>query len=326
MKSKFILSVASFIGLSAGLFCACSDNASVAGTAEEPNQIAVESSSSVIPESSSVELIESSPCIAVRSSSSENLSSSFIASSSNVSSPVYDEIISSDSQGGCSSSALTNDVLSEQNKIVMDSILNVFGKGPNGGPASIPSEGYVPTPTTSSSKTVNLFKSTGISYYSYLNEFTYRFCRINIYEAENGVRQEIRLQNRTLVNSTIFVNSEKNLYKVGAIANYYMETINSCKDDSLKYVQHCIDNNGAYRDYNRGCYYKHLQMACVLRSADKMNLDSTATLYQQSCENAALEIDYVPETTKPDTLISCTGAYGYGNDDGETCDTSIVTK
>ncbi|MCQ2097013.1 MAG: hypothetical protein MJY87_03600 [Fibrobacter sp.] len=49
MKSKFILSVASFIGLSAGLFCACSDSSSVAGTAEEPNQIAIEdvSSSSV---------------------------------------------------------------------------------------------------------------------------------------------------------------------------------------------------------------------------------------------------------------------------------------
>lgn len=50
MKNKFILSVASFIGLSAGLFCACSDSSSVAGTAEEPNQIAVEdvSSSSVV--------------------------------------------------------------------------------------------------------------------------------------------------------------------------------------------------------------------------------------------------------------------------------------
>lgn len=50
MKNKFILSVASFVGLSAGLFCACSDSNSVAGTAEEPNQIAVEdvSSSSVI--------------------------------------------------------------------------------------------------------------------------------------------------------------------------------------------------------------------------------------------------------------------------------------
>lgn len=46
MKSKFILSVASFIGLSAGLFCACSDSGSVAGTAEEPNQIAVEDVSS----------------------------------------------------------------------------------------------------------------------------------------------------------------------------------------------------------------------------------------------------------------------------------------
>lgn len=52
MKNKFILSVASFIGLSAGLFCACSDDVSVAGTAEEPNQIAIEdvsSSSSQIP-------------------------------------------------------------------------------------------------------------------------------------------------------------------------------------------------------------------------------------------------------------------------------------
>lgn len=50
MKSKFILSVASFIGLSAGLFCACSDSSSVAGTAEEPNQIAIEdvSSSSIL--------------------------------------------------------------------------------------------------------------------------------------------------------------------------------------------------------------------------------------------------------------------------------------
>lgn len=46
MKNKFILSVASFIGLSAGLFCACSDNPSTAGTAEEPNQIAVEDVSS----------------------------------------------------------------------------------------------------------------------------------------------------------------------------------------------------------------------------------------------------------------------------------------
>ncbi|MCQ2103666.1 MAG: hypothetical protein MJY98_10650 [Fibrobacter sp.] len=38
--------MASFIGLSAGLFCACSDSSSVAGTAEEPNQIAVEDVSS----------------------------------------------------------------------------------------------------------------------------------------------------------------------------------------------------------------------------------------------------------------------------------------
>lgn len=53
MKSKFILSVASFIGLPVVLFCACSDSASVAGTAEEPNQIIavedVSSSSSQIP-------------------------------------------------------------------------------------------------------------------------------------------------------------------------------------------------------------------------------------------------------------------------------------
>lgn len=63
MKSKFILSVASFIGLSAGLFCACSDSSSVAGTAEEPNQIAVEdvsSSSSQIPGDDKPQLSSSS--------------------------------------------------------------------------------------------------------------------------------------------------------------------------------------------------------------------------------------------------------------------------
>ena len=69
MKNKFILSVASFIGLSAGLFCACSDSSSVAGTAEEPNQIAVEdvSSSSLgnVPSSSSNIDSESSSSIVV---------------------------------------------------------------------------------------------------------------------------------------------------------------------------------------------------------------------------------------------------------------------
>ncbi|PWJ60857.1 hypothetical protein BGX12_13427 [Fibrobacter sp. UWR4] len=75
MKSKFILSVASFIGLSAGLFCACSDNPSTAGTAEEPNQIAIEdvSSSSVILSSSSMVSSSSS----VIPSGSEESSSSF---------------------------------------------------------------------------------------------------------------------------------------------------------------------------------------------------------------------------------------------------------
>lgn len=74
MKSKFILSVASFIGLSAGLFCACSDNASVAGTAEEPNQVAVEdvSSSSVILSSSS--MVSSSSSV-IPSGSEESSSS-----------------------------------------------------------------------------------------------------------------------------------------------------------------------------------------------------------------------------------------------------------
>ena len=75
MKSKFILSVASFIGLSAGLFCACSDSGSVAGTAEEPNQIAVEdvSSSSVILSSSS--MVSSSSSV-IPSGSEESSSSS----------------------------------------------------------------------------------------------------------------------------------------------------------------------------------------------------------------------------------------------------------
>ncbi len=75
MKSKFILSVASFIGLSAGLFCACSDSSSVAGTAEEPNQIAVEdvSSSSVILSSSS--MVSSSSSV-IPSGSEESSSSS----------------------------------------------------------------------------------------------------------------------------------------------------------------------------------------------------------------------------------------------------------
>lgn len=74
MKNKFILSVASFIGLSAGLFCACSDNASVAGTAEEPNQVAVEdvSSSSVILSSSS--MVSSSSSV-IPSGSEESSSS-----------------------------------------------------------------------------------------------------------------------------------------------------------------------------------------------------------------------------------------------------------
>ncbi len=90
MKSKFILSVASFIGLSAGLFCACSDNVSVAGTAEEPNQIAIEDVSS-----SSVTLNDSEGS---SSSSSDvpNSSSSTIPSSSSVI-PVDDEESSSSS-------------------------------------------------------------------------------------------------------------------------------------------------------------------------------------------------------------------------------------
>lgn len=78
MKSKFILSVASFIGLSAGLFCACSDNSSVAGTAEEPNQIAVEdvSSSSVIPNDSDIESSGTSSPYEFLSSAEEESSSS----------------------------------------------------------------------------------------------------------------------------------------------------------------------------------------------------------------------------------------------------------
>lgn len=81
MKNKFILSVASFIGLSAGLFCACSDSSSVAGTAEEPNQIAVEdvSSSSVILSSSSMV-----------SSSSSVIPSGSEESSSSIASPGSD--------------------------------------------------------------------------------------------------------------------------------------------------------------------------------------------------------------------------------------------
>lgn len=80
MKNKFILSVASFIGLSAGLFCACSDSSSVAGTAEEPNQIAVEdvSSSSVVLSSSSMVSSSSS----VIPSGSEESSSSITPPSS----------------------------------------------------------------------------------------------------------------------------------------------------------------------------------------------------------------------------------------------------
>ncbi len=78
MKNKFILSVASFIGLSAGLFCACSDSGSVAGTAEEPNQIAVEdvSSSSLgnVPSSSSN--IDSNSSSSVVPSDDEESSSS----------------------------------------------------------------------------------------------------------------------------------------------------------------------------------------------------------------------------------------------------------
>lgn len=78
MKNKFILSVASFIGLSAGLFCACSDSSSVAGTAEEPNQIAIEdvSSSSVI--------LNDSEGSSSSSSDVPNSSSSTIPSSSSV--------------------------------------------------------------------------------------------------------------------------------------------------------------------------------------------------------------------------------------------------
>lgn len=78
MKNKFILSVASFIGLSAGLFCACSDSSSVAGTAEEPNQIAVEdvSSSSVIPNDSDIESSGTSSPYEFLSSAEEESSSS----------------------------------------------------------------------------------------------------------------------------------------------------------------------------------------------------------------------------------------------------------
>ena len=81
MKNKFILAVASFIGLSAGLFCACSDNVSVAGTAEEPNQIAIEdvSSSSVILSSSSMV-----------SSSSSVIPSGSEESSSSITPPGFD--------------------------------------------------------------------------------------------------------------------------------------------------------------------------------------------------------------------------------------------
>ncbi|MCQ2105548.1 MAG: hypothetical protein MJZ26_07125 [Fibrobacter sp.] len=74
MKNKFILSVASFIGLSAGLFCACSDSSSVAGTAEEPNQIAVEDVSS-----SSIQIPgQAGDVVEPQSSSSVILSSSSV--------------------------------------------------------------------------------------------------------------------------------------------------------------------------------------------------------------------------------------------------------
>lgn len=90
MKSKFILSVASFIGLSAGLFCACSDSSSVAGTAEEPNQIAVEdvsSSSSQIPgQAGDVVEPQSSSSVILSSSSMVSSSSSVIPSGSEESS------------------------------------------------------------------------------------------------------------------------------------------------------------------------------------------------------------------------------------------------
>lgn len=78
MKNKFILSVASFIGLSAGLFCACSDSSSVAGTAEEPNQIAVEdvSSSSVFPNDNDIESSGTSSPYEFLSSAEEESSSS----------------------------------------------------------------------------------------------------------------------------------------------------------------------------------------------------------------------------------------------------------
>ena len=91
--------MASFIGLSAGLFCACSDSSSVAGTAEEPNQIAVEdvsSSSSQIPnqvgdvvepQSSSSVILSSSSVV---SSSSSVIPSGSEESSSSIASPGSD--------------------------------------------------------------------------------------------------------------------------------------------------------------------------------------------------------------------------------------------
>ena len=107
MKSKFILSVASFIGLSAVLFCACSDSSSVAGTAEEPNQIAIEDISSsscqipgqagdvVEPQSSSSVDHEPVPNISTSSSSIVLSSSSVIldpdrGSSSSITPPGSD--------------------------------------------------------------------------------------------------------------------------------------------------------------------------------------------------------------------------------------------
>ena len=97
MKSKFILSVASFIGLSAGLFCACSDNSSVAGTAEEPNQIAVEdvSSSSIAAESSSSVDVGPVPNVTTSSSSVVLSSSSVILDPESLSSAVIEEESSS---------------------------------------------------------------------------------------------------------------------------------------------------------------------------------------------------------------------------------------
>ncbi len=95
-------------GLVSGLFSACSDSSSVAGTAEEPNQIAVEdvSSSSVVAESSSDVIPSSSSNVILSSSSNVILNGSEgSSSSSNVIPSSSSNVILNGSEGSSSSSS-----------------------------------------------------------------------------------------------------------------------------------------------------------------------------------------------------------------------------